>query len=132
MSTRILVVDDEAAIRLTLPAFLTRHGYDVIAVGTVREALADIQARRSDVLICDLNIHEPGDGFTVLTAMHAAQPNGIKMILTGYPALETAQRAIDLHVDAYITKPAEPAALLLAIERRVEERQRGRVAAAGG
>src|SRR5512146_2822855 len=131
MSARILFVDDDPAIRKAFSAILAPHGYRVTSAGTISEALAALRASKFDVLICDLNIHEPGDGFTVLTAMKAARPSCITMILTGYPALETAQRAINLHVDAYISKPAEPAALLLAIEERLQERRpRGKKASA--
>lgn len=69
MKKRILFVDDEATIRLTLAAILTKEGFDVTAVGGVPEALQAIQADPFDILLSDLNIGQPGDGFTVVSAM---------------------------------------------------------------
>ena len=84
---RILFVDDEPNICLTMPAILRQHGYDVTAVGTVSEALTQILAAQFDILISDLNIGHPGDGFTVVSAMRRTQPTCITLILTGYPGL---------------------------------------------
>jgi DNA-binding NtrC family response regulator len=120
MSTKILFVDDEPAMRETLTAILQARGFQVTAAGSVEQALAEIAAQRFAVLICDLNIHQPADGFKVVNAMRAAQPACINLILTGYPALDTAEQAIHSDVDAYITKPVEPEALVLAIQERLQ------------
>jgi DNA-binding NtrC family response regulator len=60
---RILFVDDEPSIRLTLPAVLEEHGFEVSIAGSVAEALSKINSSRFDVLLSDLNIGEDGDGF---------------------------------------------------------------------
>ena len=82
---RMLFVDDEPSIRLTLPEILRMHGHTIEVAATVSEALAAIQAHRFDVLISDLNIGSPGDGFTVVSAMRRIQPECVTLILTGYP-----------------------------------------------
>ena len=69
-----------------------------------------------DVLLSDLNIGNPGDGLTVVSAMRRTQPEAVTMILTGYPAFETALEAIRQQVDDYIVKPADVPALVRAIE----------------
>ena len=56
----------------------------------------------NDVLIADLNVSPPGDGFTVVSAMRCTQPNCVNFILTGFPAFETALEAIRRHVDDYL------------------------------
>ncbi len=117
---RILFVDDEAAIRETLPRILTLHGYDVFSVGTVAEALAAITSRSFDVLITDLNIGQPGDGFTVVSGMRRTQPDCINFILTGYPALETALEAIRSQVDGCLMKPTSVSSLLAEIEEKLK------------
>jgi ActR/RegA family two-component response regulator len=117
---RILFVDDEAAIRETLPRILTLHGYDVFCVGTVAEALAAITSRSFDVLITDLNIGQPGDGFTVVSGMRRTQPDCINFILTGYPALETALQAIRSQVDGCLMKPTSVSSLLAEIEEKLK------------
>jgi len=82
----VLFVDDEPSIRLTLAAILRQSGFEVSVAATVDEALREINTQYFDALISDLNIGEPGDGFTVLSAMRRVQPTCINLILTGYPA----------------------------------------------
>ena len=126
---RLLFVDDEPSIRLTLPAILKLHGFEVSAAGTVTEALQAIQAQEFDVLLTDLNIGHPGDGFTVVSAMRSVQPDAVTIILTGYPAFETALEAIRSQVDDYIVKPANVETLVALIERKLllETRQTRRI-----
>jgi Response regulator containing CheY-like receiver, AAA-type ATPase, and DNA-binding domains len=120
---RMLFVDDEPSIRLTLPAILRMHGHDVEAASSVAEALAAIQARKFEVLISDLNIGSPGDGFTVVSAMRRTQPECLTLILTGYPGFETALQAIRSQVDDYLVKPTQIQQLVDTIERKLVERK---------
>jgi len=117
---RILFVDDEPSIRLMLPAILENKGFRVTTAATVPEALAIISAEPFDVLISDLNIGEPADGFTVVSAMRRTQPKCVNFILTGYPAFETAPQAIRKHVDDYLVKPADLDKLVSNIEEKVK------------
>ena len=66
-----------------------------------------ISEQRFEVLIADLNIGSPGDGFTIVSAMRRTQPEAVTLILTGYPAFETALEAIRRQVDEYLTKPTD-------------------------
>jgi DNA-binding NtrC family response regulator len=102
---KLLFVDDDDALRRALGAVLTHHGFDLTAVSSVPEALELISTRKFDVLLSDLNIGEPGDGFTVVSAMRRVQPEACTFILTGYPDLETAIEAIRRQVDDYFSKP---------------------------
>lgn len=120
---RVLFVDDEPSIRITLPTILRLHGYEVTIAATVRDALEAINRETFDVLLADLNIGQPGDGFTVVSAMRRTQPAVVTIIITGYPAFETALEAIRNQVDDYIVKPANIPGLLDTIERRLENRQ---------
>ncbi len=104
---RILFVDDEDSIRLTLSALLQSKGFDVTTAATVSEALALIMQHKFDILIADLNIGTAGDGFTVISAMRSAQPDALRLILTGYPDFESALKAIQEQVHEYVTKPAD-------------------------
>lgn len=91
---RVLFVDDERSMRQTLPAVLERKGFTVVAVGSVAEAISAIGQAKFEILISDLNIGEPGDGFTVVSAMRRVQPDCRSFILTGYPDFDSALRAI--------------------------------------
>jgi ActR/RegA family two-component response regulator len=120
---RVLFVDDEPSIRLTLPEILKSRGYEVAVAATVPEALAQIGKHQFDVLLSDLNIGHPADGFTVVSAMRRTQPDCINLILTGYPAFDTALEAIRSHVDDYLTKPADIEHLLKVIEEKLQHPQ---------
>lgn len=119
---RILFVDDEENIRLTLPPLLERNGFEVRAAASVPDALFEINSYEFDILIADLNISEEGDGFLVVSAMRHLQPGCINLILTGYPALETALQAIRNHVDDYLIKPADLDLILSTIQQRLDNR----------
>jgi ActR/RegA family two-component response regulator len=123
MGTRILFVDDEAGIRLTLAPILERHGFHVATAADVPEALEKINHEKFDVLLSDLNIGQPGDGFTVVSAMRRVQPDACTFILTGYPDFETALEAIRSQVDDYLLKPTDVPTLIQAIERKLEQRR---------
>lgn len=103
---RVLFVDDEPNILLTLSAILRQKGFDVTTASSVPAALKLINSEEFEVLISDLNIGEPGDGFTVVSAMRRVQPQASTFILTGYPDFESALLAIRNQVDDYFTKPA--------------------------
>ncbi|MBV9085940.1 MAG: response regulator [Acidobacteriaceae bacterium] len=120
---RVLFVDDEPNIRLTLPKILEQHGFNVTVAATVTEALNAINLHEFDVLVSDLNIGHPADGFMVVSAMRRAQPSCVNLILTGYPAFETALRAMQAQVDDYLVKPAEIEQLVGVIQQKTSARQ---------
>ena len=119
---KILFVDDEDSIRLTLPPLLQSYGFEVTAAATVAEALGLISQHKFDVLISDLNIGHPGDGFTVVSAMRTHQPDAVRFILTAYPAFESALEAIREEVHDYLIKPTETEVLVEKIRSKLAKR----------
>lgn len=115
----ILFVDDEPAIRETLPKILAMQGHTVVTAATVTEALGFITSERFDLLISDLNIGHPADGFIVVSAMRRTNPECVTFILTGYPGFETALQAIREQVDDYLIKPADIRQLLKTIDEKL-------------
>jgi DNA-binding response OmpR family regulator len=116
----ILFVDDEDSIRLTLPLVLEPYGFKISTAASVTDALRLMAERKFDVLISDMNIERAGDGFTVVNAMRSTQPNAVRFILTGYPAIETALQAVREGVDDYLIKPTEVAELVERIRLKLE------------
>ncbi len=108
-----------------MPVILRQQGYVVTAVGTVNEALTQITTAPFDVLISDLNIGHPGDGFTVVSAMRRTQPKCITLILTGYPGFDSALEAIRSQVDDYLIKPAVIPSLIKLIEEKLKNPKPG-------
>jgi DNA-binding NtrC family response regulator len=122
---RLLFVDDEPNIRLTLPPLLQQHGFDVKVGADVPEAISLIKRSKFDVLVSDINISEEGDGFTVVRAIREANPDCVTILLTGYPAFESAVHGIREDVDDYFVKPAELDVLIGTIEQKLLERSSG-------
>ena len=121
---QVLFVDDEKNIRLTLPLMLESFGFKVTSAGTVAEALRLISERKFDVLLSDMNIDRAGDGFTVVSAMRSIQPKAVRLILTGYPDIDTAMRAIREQVDDYLVKPTEVENIVATIRSKLEQSSR--------
>jgi ActR/RegA family two-component response regulator len=122
-ANRVLFVDDEYNLRLTFPKILELHGFKVRVAASVSEALSEITTQPFDILISDLNIGEPGDGFTVVSAMRRTQPDCINFILTGFPAFESALSAIQKQVDDYLVKPADIEQLVGSIHEKLARRR---------
>ena len=116
---RLLFVDDESSIRLTLPVILTQRGFEVCVASTVEEALVIIQSEEFDVLLSDLNIGAEGNGFEVVREMRRLHPKCLNLLLTGFPAFESAVEAIRRGVDDYFVKPADIDVILNTIEKRL-------------
>src|SRR6185312_17159165 len=88
--------------------------------------LHKITSEKYEVLLSDLNIGNPGDGLTLVSAMRRTQPEAVTIILTGYPAFETALEAIRQQVDDYVVKPADIPGLVSAIENKLATPPRAR------
>src|SRR5713226_6307210 len=104
---KVLLVDDDDAVLAMMAATLTQKGFDVVAVSSVTEALRRITTERFDVLITDLHMPNPGDGFTVVSAMRHSQPDAVTLLVSGYPDTQGAMAAILLEADEIVVKPFE-------------------------
>jgi ActR/RegA family two-component response regulator len=117
LGQRLLLVDDDESVLNSLDAVFKMHGFETTCCSTVSEALRSITKHPFDIVVTDLNIGEPGDGFTVVSALRRVQPNAAALIITGYPAFDNALQAIREQVDDYVVKPISPPDLLQTIER---------------
>src|SRR5580700_6815877 len=120
---RVLLVDDDHAVRAMMNATLERKGFQVVAVATVTEALKLITTETFDVLITDLHMPNPGDGFTVVSAMRHSQPNALTLLVSGYPDVQSAMAAILLEADEIVVKPFEIGRLTELVRERVVNRR---------
>jgi CheY-like chemotaxis protein len=102
---RVLIVDDDDAVRLMLEEALKRDGCEVVAASNVRDALRSIATEQFDILLSDLHMPQAGDGFTVVSAMRHTHPEALTVVLSGYPALDEAMAAIMAQADEVLTKP---------------------------
>src|ERR1700730_19052064 len=107
ISHKVLLVDDDAAVREMMILTLEYKGFDVIAAANVTEALKLITTETFDVLITDLHLPNPSYGFSLITAMRHIQPNALTLLVSGYPDVKSATDAILLEADEIIVKPFE-------------------------
>jgi DNA-binding NtrC family response regulator len=119
---RILLVDDNEAVRLSLKAVLEVSQFQVTTAASVAEAIHLIDTEEFDVLLSDLHMPGAGDGFTVISAMRHKHPDAITLLFTGYPALEEAMSAILLQADEIIVKPMPIPDLIALIREKLEKR----------
>ena len=119
MIPRVLVADDDDAVRNMLREALVRDGFEVVEATNVRESLSRIAAERFDVLLADLHMPHSGDGFTVVSAMRHTHPHAATFVLSGYPELEEALAAIRAQTDEVLVKPVEIAELRKLIHERL-------------
>ena len=122
-TSRVLVVEDDDAIRMMLQEGLQRDGFEVVAASNERDALKHIAAETFDVLLSDLHMPLAGDGFTVVSAMRHTHPDALTLILSGYPALDEAMSAILSQADEIFTKPIRIGELKDLIRKRLAEPQ---------
>jgi len=123
---RVLLVDDDDAVRDMMTATLERKGFEVVAAATVTDALKRIASESFDVLITDLHMPDPGDGFTVVTAMRHSQPGALTLLVSGYPDVQSAMAAIVLEADEILVKPFEVGTLADLVRKKTLNRKPAR------
>jgi DNA-binding response OmpR family regulator len=123
VSHRVLLVDDDDAVREMMSLTLEAKGFDVMAAASVSEALKLIVSETFDVLITDLHMPNPSDGFAVITAMRHSQPSALTLLVSGYPDVKSAMEAILLEADQIIVKPFEPKKIADIVHERLLTRK---------
>lgn len=116
---RVLVVDDNEAVRVSLCAILEKHGFEATSAGDVSAALRFISSEKYDVLLTDLHMPGAGDGLTVVSAMRHANPDAVTLLLSSFPEMSAAANAILMQTDEILVKPMNIPDLLDAITQRL-------------
>lgn len=120
---KILVVDDELSIRLTMTEMLTRDGYQVILAENGQAALNLIATQVFDLALIDLKLGDM-DGIEILEALHRQSPETIVIMLTAHSSLESAVAALRQDAHDYLFKPCSPSKLRESIRQGLLKRQR--------
>lgn len=107
---RVLVVDDEPAIRRLLRTALERAGHDVLEAGDARAALAAVGQDRPDAVLLDLGL--PGRDGLELVPLIARTPGVALIVVSAREATGDKVAALDLGADDYLTKPFDSDELL--------------------
>ncbi len=115
----ILVIDDDKSILRTLTRILQKAGYDIDTAETGKEAMEKFEKRQFDMALVDVRLPDM-DGTDLLVNMKETLQNTIKIMITGFPSLETGVKALDSGADAYLVKPVRPEELLMLIEEKLK------------
>src|ERR1051326_4926232 len=119
---RILVVDDEPGVLLTIQAILQMEGYDVQGVANGRDALNLVRTQAFDLILSDLRLGND-DGLDMLAELRKLAPETVAIVLTGYASLESAIEAMRQGAYDYLAKTTDVEELKLTVARALE-RQR--------
>jgi two-component system, NtrC family, response regulator AtoC len=119
---RILVVDDEESLRHMLQLFLSREGFEVSSVANGHAALAELEARPYDCVICDVRMPQLS-GLELLDELGRRGLNPTVIMMSAYGSHDLAISAMKRGAYDYINKPFKPDEVLLVL-RKAEERER--------
>jgi len=130
MKGKILVVDDEEAMRRSLADILRLEGYQVQALSNGISAIETLRQETFDLLLLDLKM--PGmDGMDVLRNVTKIAPDTLVILLTAHGSLESAIEALRRDAYDYLLKPASPAQILKsvsgALAKRIETQQKRKI-----
>ena len=119
MEPTILIVDDEVNIRTTLKLLLSERGFGVEAVGSGEEAVEQVQERKVDAVLLDLNL--PGmDGIETMGQLRRLRPQLPIIIITAFGSIPSAVEAMRQGSQDYVAKPFRNDDLLMRLERALE------------
>jgi DNA-binding NtrC family response regulator len=122
--SRILVVDDEEGVAVTIQAVLEMDGYKVSSVTSGTEALQRIRKEEFDLVLSDLRL-EDVDGIQIIQEVRRRFPDTITIILTGYASMDSAVKALREGAYDYLLKPCDVEELRSTVERGLERRRLG-------
>ena len=118
---RILVVDDDRAVRTAIRVNLSKQGWDVSVAEDAEGALKLIAERPVDLVLTDVAM--PGrSGMDLLAALRAGFPEVRVIVMTGYGSVQDAVFAMKSGADDYIIKPVSKDELVLIVERALKEK----------
>ena len=119
---RILIIDDDEHIREAMSTLLMSHGYIVETAENGKQAIEKSQTGFYNLALIDIRLPDMY-GTQLLTQMKETTPEMIKIIITGYAALENAIEAVNKGADCYLTKPVQVDELLTVIRDQLKKQQ---------
>jgi len=120
MSARVLIVEDERAIRLALSGLLTREGYGVEQASDGGEAIARLETEPFDFVLTDLALGEGPGGMEVLRTVRETQPETPVVMITAHGNEKIAVEAMRLGAYDYVPKPFDNDEIRLVVRRALE------------
>ena len=122
MSAKVMVVDDESAIRSLLGTVLVREGYEVVEAGDAATLRDLFSGPQPDLILLDLKLPD-GEGMELLPEVKQVWPGTEVIILTGHATLDAAVSATKAGAYDFQKKPFDHKSLLLAVAHAIEHKQ---------
>jgi DNA-binding NtrC family response regulator len=119
-SWRILVVDDEEVMRVSLAAWLSEDGYEVSTASSGREAIAMCAEKEYAMYFVDLKMPMGIDGIETMMEIRRLRPDAAVIIITAYATVDTAITAMKEGAQEYIVKPCNPEEISLLVSRIIK------------
>jgi DNA-binding response OmpR family regulator len=119
----ILVVDDDKSILRTFTRILQKNGYEIDTAETGKEAIEKADKKCYDLALVDIRLPDM-DGTDLLVKIKKQLQNTIKIMITGFPSIESGVKALDGGADAYLVKPVKPEELLMLIEEKLKNKEK--------
>src|SRR2546428_9385644 len=119
-SRRILIIDDERPILLTLEALLSRHGFETETAATAAAGLKALKNKPPSLVLLDLQLPD-AEGLQMLDQIKSGQPETQVIILTAHDTLSNAIESIKRGAFHFISKPYAPEELLSLVEKALEK-----------
>lgn len=116
VKNKILVVDDEEALRTVLSTELEGEGYQVSTAGDGEEAIKILGSQQFHLILLDIKMPNV-DGFEVLKFVKLKQPTTKVIMLTGFADLKNAIESKKLGAEDFVSKPYDLVDLLTTVER---------------
>lgn len=119
---RIVVIDDDYAMRLSCRQILTKTGYAVDVFEDGAKGLEAVLAERPDLVVVDLKM--PGiSGMDVIARVRGIDPDLVVVVITGYPTIGSAVEAIKAGAFDFLPKPFTPDELRVVVRRALGRRR---------
>lgn len=119
---RILVVDDDALLRETIARILENEGYIIDIACSGKEALDKIRNFVYNLVILDIRLPDI-NGTQLLSQINDYAPIVKKIVLTGFPDIETAITSVNEKADAYLVKPFNSEELIKIIKENLRQQK---------
>jgi two-component system response regulator HydG len=120
MSARVLIIDDEEALRESVGKIITRLGHDVDTAGTATEGLDKLGKVPYELVLTDFRLPDL-DGLDVLERARAIRPSAEVVLFTGFGSIPLAVEAIKRGAYDFITKPVKRADIERVVSRAIEK-----------
>lgn len=120
-SGKILVIDDERPVLMTVEALLGRQGFAVATASNATQGRTQLEKFQPDLVLLDLGLPD-ADGLEVLKEIKAARPSISVIILTAQDSLANAIDSIKLGAFHFISKPYAAEELIILIRRALESK----------